>query len=311
MTTKRQAGKGREPKPESKGKAKGKAKAKSQLPANRTSRAAFSVATSARKSVEDRVQAMAEVPLALCDTDENLQAVLDVLRDRQEASEVRLAALQALQAASFSVIAFEPCRADYIAVLRQVADDPDPELRQRVLGILARENDGFAQQKLLEGLEDPAKALVSPEKALQLLSYDAHAEAYSAARAIIDQPPNTAAKREALRLLASDATAAPVFEKILRDKDELPEIRQVSASALQAVMPERLQEHAREIVLDTSESSEIQAMGLTVLTHLGSGADFAARAADNALLKRVDRLSNASEDDLKASALQFLNKYSR
>ena len=35
---------------------------------------------------------------------------------------VRLAALQALQAASFSVVAFESCRGDYIATLREVAD---------------------------------------------------------------------------------------------------------------------------------------------------------------------------------------------
>ena len=63
--------------------------------------------------------------------------------------------------------------------LAQGRDDPDPELRQRVLGILMREKDGYAQKKLLEGLKNPAKALLPPEKALQLLSYDVHAEAYS------------------------------------------------------------------------------------------------------------------------------------
>src|SRR5258705_13591202 len=54
--------------------------------------------------------------------------------------------------------------------------------RQRVLGILMREKDGYAQTKLLEGLKNPGKSLLPPEKALQLLSYDIHAEAYSAAR---------------------------------------------------------------------------------------------------------------------------------
>ena len=118
---------------------------------------------------------MAEVPLAVCESDKNLQAMLNVLRNKDEPVEVRLAALQSLQAASFSVVAFESCRGDYIATLRAVAEDPDPELRQRVLGLLAREKDGFAQKKLLEGLKNPDKALVPPEKALQLLSYDVHA----------------------------------------------------------------------------------------------------------------------------------------
>lgn len=274
----------------------------------RSSRETMSIATSARRGVEERVAALAEAPLAVCESDANLQATLKVLRNKEEPVEVRLAALQAIQAASFSVLTFESCRGDYIATLREIVDDPDPELRQRVLGILAREKDGFAQKKLLEGLQDPEKALVSPEKALQLLSYDVHAEAYPIAREIVSKPPNTAAKREALRLLAADATAAPVFEKVLRDKDELPELRQISASALHALKPERLQAHAREILLDTSEKGEIQAMSLTALTQFG---DDAAMAEDEALIKRINRLSGESSPKVKQSARRFLSKYGR
>lgn len=274
--------------------------------AKRPSRSAMAVATSERKSVEERVAALAEVPLAICESDENLQALLNVLRNKAEPVEVRLAALQSIQAASFSVVAFESCRSDYIAALRSVADDPDPELRQRVLGILAREKDGFAQKKLLDGLKNPQKALVPPEKALQLLGYDVHAEAYSVAREIVSKPPNAAAKREALRLLAADATAAPLFEKILRDKEESPEIRQISAVVLQSLRPEKLQEHAREILLDTSEQDQIQATSLTALTQFG---DAAAVTQDEALLKRVGHLKAEASAKIKQGARQFLNKY--
>ena len=75
--------------------------------------------------------------------------------------------------------------------------------------------------------------------------------AYKAARAILDSQPNPTAKREALRLLATDPTAAPTFEKILLDKDELRENRQISASALHGLDPEKMQELARKIVLDS------------------------------------------------------------
>ncbi len=102
---------------------------------------------------------------------------------------MRLAALQALQAASFSVLAFEACRGDYIATLRQVAEDRIRSCASACSGLLTREKDGYAQKKLLEGLHDPAKALVPPEKALQLLSYDVHADAYAVARAIVQKPP--------------------------------------------------------------------------------------------------------------------------
>jgi len=215
--------------------------------------------------------------------------------------------LQTLQAASFSTIAFEPCRSDYIAALRALVDDPDMELRQRALGILAREKDGFAQKRLLDGLQNPGKALVPPEKALQLLGNDVHAEAYAIARAMVRNPPNPDAKREALRLLAADATAAPLFESVLRDKNELRENRQVAASALQALKPERLRAHAREMLMDKSEYDDIQATSLTALTHFGGQAV----ANDEALVKTVDRLSDAPSAKVKQTARRFLQKYGR
>lgn len=299
MTTKRKAAKSV------------KKAAKSSKSAKVSTQAAMSIATSPQKTVKQRVAAMAEVPLAVCESDKDLQKLLKVLSNKDEPIEVRLATLQSLQAASFSVVAFESCRSDYIATLRKVATDPDPELRQRVLGILAREKDRFVQKKLLEGLQNPEKALVPPEKALQLLSYDVHAEAYSAARAIVSNPPNATAKREALRLLAADATAAPMFEKVLRDKGELAENRQISASALQALKPERLQVLAREMLLDQSEHDDIQATSLTALTQFG---DEEAVRKDEALLEGVDQLSaeaSTASSKVKQSARRFLSRYGR
>src|ERR1700704_1225435 len=275
----------------------------------RSARAALSVATSGRRPVRKRVAAMAQAPLAVCESDKDLQAMLNVLRNEDEPVKVRLAALQSLGAAAFSVVAFEACRGDYLATLRQVVDDPDPELRQRVLGILMREKDGFAQKKLLEGLKNPDKALVPPEKALQLLSYDVHAEAYAAARAIVSKPPNPDARREALRLLAADATAAPLFEKLLRDKNELREIRQISASALHALKPDRLQQVAREIVLDKSDYDDIKATSLMALATFG---DDEALGKDKGLLNSVDRFgAGKAPSKYKQGARRFLRKYGR
>lgn len=282
---------------------------KPKSPARRSARAAMSVATSAQRTVGDRVAAMEEVPLAVVESDDNLQSMLKVLRDAGEPIEVRFAALQSIQAASFSVVAFEACRSDYIATLRKVATDPDAELRQRVLGILAREKDGFAQKKLLEGLKNPEKALVPPEKALQLLSYDVHAEAYAAARKIISKPPSDDAKLEALRLLAADATAAPVFEKILMDKEEDRELRQLSASALHALKPEKMQARAREILLDEKDYDDIKATSLTALSQFG---DDEAVGRDEELLKSVDRLgAQSASAKYKQSARRFVSKYAK
>ena len=283
-------------------------KKRSEAPRKRSAQAAMAVAMSPKRTVAQRVSALIEAPLASCASDENLQSMLQMLRDQKQPIKVRLAALQSLQAASFSVITFEPCRADYLATLREVIEDPDEELRQRALGILARENDGYAQKRLLEGLENKDKALVSPEKALQLLSYDVHAEAYPIARKIVEQPPNDEAKREALRLLAADASSAPLFEKILRDKDEKRDIRQISAAALQAVEPERFREQARELVLDDKEYDDIQATALTALASLPHAADV---AEDKPLLRHISNMGKAKSAKIKKGARRFLNRYGK
>lgn len=295
-----------------KGPAKGTKATKKRTPSRTKSavagRAAMAIATSSKRTVKQRVAALAEAPLAVCESDQDLQAMLNVLRNRNEPVAVRLAALQSLQAASFSVVAFESCRGDYLATLREVIDDPDAELRQRVLGILAREKDGFAQKRLIEGLERPDEALVPPEKALQLLAYDVHAEAYAVARDIIAKPPNEDARREALRLLAADATAAPVFEKLLRDKNELAEIRQLSASALQALRPAKLQTYAREILLDPADYDEIKATSLTALTQFG---DDESVAKDVELRNRVDEMAAGASPKVKQSARRFVDRYGK
>jgi HEAT repeat protein len=257
------------------------------------------------KKPEERVAALAQVPLAVGNEDQ-MQAAIRVLSDKTEPAEVRMAALHALQAASFSIGAFESCRGDYRTALRKVAQDQNPELRQRALGLLARNKDGFAQKKLLEGLKDPNKALVPPEKALQLLSYDIHADAYNAAKDILANSPNAVARQEALRLLASDATAAPVFEKVMLDKNELRQNRQISAAALHAIDPAKMQEHARNIVLDSSDYDDIRATSLTALTQFG---DKAAISGDKTLQDRVDQLKTDQSDKLKTTAQAFLRRY--
>ena len=261
------------------------------------------------RSDSERIRAFSRMGGDVCGSPDKLQGVLSTIKDATAAVPVRLAAVQTILSASFSDPDFNACRPDFLATLRSVVADPSIDIRERVLGILARENDGYAQQILLDGLQKPEDALLSPEKALQLLSYDVHAEAYPVARKIVENPPNEAAKREALRLLAADAASAPLFEKLLQNKKESVDVRQLSATALHSLAPEKLQEHARKIVLDKSEGDEMKATSLTAITHF---ADDAAMAKDNTLYKGVDKLkTGASSPALKRVSKQFLTKYSR
>ena len=89
-----------------------KSKTAKKSPAKRSPRAAFAVATNEKKSTAERAKAFVEAPLATIASDKSLQESLNVLRDQKQPIKVRLAALQSLQAATFSVIEFEPYRED-------------------------------------------------------------------------------------------------------------------------------------------------------------------------------------------------------
>src|SRR5829696_5362353 len=112
----------------------------------------LATATDEKKGLKERVDAMRRAALQVLDSDENYIVVLKVLQDVNEPVEVRQAALQALQAATFRPVEFEPYRGEYKAALRKLVNDPNDGLRQRVLGILARDKDRPTQRKLLAGL---------------------------------------------------------------------------------------------------------------------------------------------------------------
>ena len=262
---------------------------------------------SARSSASPPRRATSQVLEVPLDASE-LQPKIDVLRDDTQPVDVRLEALQSIQAASFAIPDFDAIRPEYVAALRRAAQDQDEELRQRALGILAREHDGFAQEALVEGLRDPDKALVPADKALQLLSYDAHAGVYPLAREIVETSEDESTRREALRVLAGDPESAPLLEEVLTDKNESPDIRRMSASALHALNPDRLQRWASKAVLDRDEESELVATGLSALTQFGS----AESIADNTQLrKRVTQLQKKGPSKVKRLARQFSKKYER
>lgn len=230
---------------------------------------------------------------ALGPDDQTLMAQLvDTIRDVTEPLPVRRAALLTLQRASFMVVQFAPIRPSYLAAVRSIIRDPDEALRTRALEILAAEHDGEAQRALLDGLRNPAQALVPPVTALQLLSYDIHAEHYPIVRSLIASTSDPAVKVAALRILAADAGSRDQFAKLLRDKNESPEVRQVSASALQTVDRKAFRAEARKIILDDQEDQHVSATLMTGLAHFGEGDSL---SKDKALQARVTKLGKGAK----------------
>ena len=143
----------------------------------------MSVAKNKKATSRQRITAMAEAPLAVTTSDANLQAVIGVVRNQDEPvgsapRRHRHARDGRLQRHRLRVRA--ATTTSRLARGRGRSESPDPPERARLAG---GRKGRIAQKKLLKGLKDPEKALVPPEKALQLLGNDMHSEAYAIARA--------------------------------------------------------------------------------------------------------------------------------
>jgi HEAT repeat protein len=256
-----------------------------------------------------RASALRAIGIEVGKRQDLIDMAIGLFRDGAQPAEVRQTALRVLQQSSFRAATFNPKLPEYLDALRTVAEDSDASLREQALEILAQRKDEYCQRRLLEGLEDPSRALVSPEKAIQLLGYDIHAEHYPILRDMVQNPPSPEAKEEAVRLLAGDPASKGLLEDLLSNRDETREVRNASAAALQSMDPEEFERQAREIALAEDEYDDIRATAINALTLFG---DQEALDQDAELIGRVEQLrEEAPSEEVERSADRFLRKQRR
>lgn len=196
-----------------------------------------------------------------------IDTLIDLLADANDSPVVRLAVLGVLAELSFSVGTFQAHQPAYRDALRAAATDGNRKLRERVLEILALQNDEYAQRLIVDGLQDPTKALLSTRRAVQYLGYDVHAEHNDLLRDLVEQSDDKKVRHTALRLLSADGDAKDLFLRIVQDKDEDAEARTIGAVALQSLAPNEFASTAQGIVLDEDDDDDVRASVLTVLQH--------------------------------------------
>jgi hypothetical protein len=206
--------------------------------------------------------------LAQGDLGKKVPQWLATLRDPALPVAARLAALKAISAARFLGGPFAPYRVDFLGALRQIAQPGvDRALCESALAILAVEKDPDTQQRLRSGLQAPQSALVSAATALQLLSYDDHANLADLALDIFHKAVDLATKEAALRVLATDAKSQDLFAKLLQDKTQPRSLRALSATGLNFLNPQKFAEVAQRIVKDHSDFEDIRASALGALAN--------------------------------------------
>jgi hypothetical protein len=233
-------------------------------------RKAYEAELAAHAAGADRGQAASPPRGALVqgDLSKKIPLWLATLRDPALPVAARLAALKAISAARFLGGPFAPYRVDFLSALRQIAQPGiDRALCESALAILAVEKDPDTQQRLRNGLKAPQSALVSPATALQLLSYDDHANLADLALDIFHKAVDLATKEAALRVLATDAKSQDLFARLLQDKSQPRSLRALSATGLNYLNPQKFAEVAQTIVKDHSDFEDIRASALGALAN--------------------------------------------
>lgn len=237
---------------------------------------------------------------------ERIGFLIKTLGDTGEPKDLRLAALHALKTASFLGPAFAPYRADYLKALRAIATDHEREIREGALETLVMEKVDFARRLLSEGLRRPEKALVAEAKAIQLLSYDGHAEVAPLVRKVFTQTADLPTKEAALRFLSADPASAPLLSRVLKDPSQPARLRSLSATGLRLADPKAFERTARAIVENGKEDDDVRATCLGALTLIK---DFSKTRDDPSFAKAVASLKAPKHSRaLRASARRFMSR---
>jgi len=178
-----------------------------------------------------------------------LPQLLEIAGKKAEPVSVRLAALQAIQSASFLGPLFDPHRSSFIKILRQNAEDKSPSSRRYSVELLSLYEDDWVTDKLRESLGNLDGKIVSDGLALKYLGHNDHNGAAQIAEDIYEQLDN-ASKEQALKVLGAGPKSQAILEKTLLDKSADERLRMIGANKLRALSPEVFLKHADAVLGD-------------------------------------------------------------
>jgi len=195
----------------------------------------------------------------------SVRTLLDIVGNDSLETAARLAALGQLKAAEFQPAEFAEFHAEFIALLRRLAQSPDRGMRVAAFERLTLTNDAHAQKLLHDGLEI-GKPPVSTVKAIQFLARDDHGSAVPLFRRLAKATIGPV-REQALRALAADTQSVALFESIANDKAEPTRLRQIAAMNLKNTSPTRFAKVATSLALDDQEDDGLRAVAVSAITH--------------------------------------------
>jgi len=214
-----------------------------------------------------RVLALYKLAHAIASDKNLILYVLRLLKNKNLPGDIRKAAFSCIQSIRFSSPVIASVQTQITDIFKGLVEDKNQKIREDVISYLAQEKDEYVQRKLLEGIHEPAKALLPEEKAIHLLGYDIHAGIYPILRNIVEKSSNNYSRMEAIHILGSEPDAKDLLLKVYNNKKERYGVRKNSLMALKTYHPEEFNRVATSTAVDDQENPNIRAISINALAH--------------------------------------------
>ena len=194
-------------------------------------------------------------------------------------------------------------------VYQKMLEDPDPEFRLFAFTQLIIHGDARAQQKLIDGLENPQSALLPAPTAISVLSMALKKEYYPALYNVLRQTKDEATRLEAIRALGSYKPAREDLITIMRSANEKEQLREAALDALFASDRDNIVQYASSILPDKSATLRLKiiAIQMTIDVRQTMAYRVKAKNADSydRLIKRIANDKN-NPADLQNIAIKYM-----
>jgi HEAT repeat protein len=250
---------------------------------------------------EIRATALDKIYQVMPDDEGLVTLSIEWLGNSQAPKVLREEALQVMDNFSFSSM-------DVPDVYQKMLEDPEPEFRLFAFTKLIVHGDARAQQKLIEGLENPDSALLPAPDAIGVLSMALKKEYYPTLNKVLQQTPDDATKLEAIRALGFYLEARGNLISISRNPNEKEEFREAALGALYAGDKENITEYIFPILTDKSATPRVQIIGIQMAIDVRQSVSYRIKAqkADkfDLLIKKLSK--DKSKPDLQQIAIKYI-----
>jgi hypothetical protein len=195
-------------------------------------------------------------------------------------------------------------------VLQKMLDDPEPPFRLFAFTQLVVHGDARAQQRLIQGLENPESAPLPAPTAIGVLSMAVKKEFYPAVYKVLQETKYDATRLEAIRVLGSYPEARARLIAISLSPNEQTQFREAALGALYSGDRDNIVKYALPIVRDRSAPARLRGIAIQMTIDVRQNMSYRSKVkrADeyDRLIKSIAQDREREQSEVRVLADKYL-----